>query len=66
MIIAIPDVKPVMTGMGINETKFPSLRTPAISKMTPDMKQAINTPCRPNCATRVIRIADIAPVGPDI
>ena len=44
MMMAIPEVKPMTTGMGINEISRPSFKTPASSSRTPAAKQARNTP----------------------
>ena len=63
---AMPDVKPMMTGIGIKLMRRPSLRTPASSSSTPAAKQAKNTPCRPYVATMPTNTALIAPVGPEI
>ncbi len=66
MIIAIPEVKPVITEDGIKDTSFPSFKNDAIINITPDKNPAIKMPCNPNFATTAINIAVIAPVGPEI
>ena len=66
IIIAIPLVKPVITLLGIKDTTFPNLNSDAISNITPEIKLAINTPCKPYVVDKPIRMADIAPVGPEI
>ena len=65
-MIAIPEVKPVITGAGMYETSLPILRTAAITRIAPEIKPARRTPCMPYFTERVRRIADIAPVGPEI
>ena len=47
MIIAIPLVKPVITLLGIKDTTLPNLNNEAINNMTPEIKLATNTPCKP-------------------
>ena len=66
IIIAIPLVKPVITLVGINETIFPNLNNDAIINIHPDKKLAMKTPCKPYVVESPIKIADIAPVGPEI
>ena len=66
MMMAMPEVKPMMTGIGMKLIKRPSLKTPANSSRTPAAKQAKNTPCRPYSATMPTSTALIAPVGPEI
>ena len=65
-MIAIPEVKPVITGEGMKEVRFPSLNKPAINKMAPAIKVATKTPAKPWVAIIPIRMAAIAPVGPEI
>lgn len=64
MINAIPDVKPVITGAGINAMNLPNLSSPIISRNTPEIKPAIQTPCRPYFWASTIKTALMAPVGP--
>ena len=66
MMIAIPEVKPVITGAGINEVNVPNRRIPARSNKIPAKNVASNTPCIPCVAAIDIKIAAIAPVGPEI
>ena len=47
MMTAMPEVKPMMTGMGMNVMSRPSLKTPASRSRMPAAKQAKNTPCSP-------------------
>ena len=65
-MIAIPLVKPVITLVGIKETIFPNLNNEAIINIHPDKKLAMKTPCKPYVVESPIKIADIAPVGPEI
>lgn len=64
MMIAMPDVKPIMTGIGMKLMSRPSRSTPAMSSNTPAAKHAKNTPCSPCAATMPTSTALIAPVGP--
>jgi len=66
IIIAIPLVNPVITLAGINDTILPNLNNEAINNITPEIKLATNTPCKPYVVDNPIKIADIAPVGPEI
>ena len=66
MMIAMPDVKPIMTGIGMKLMSRPSRSTPAMSSNTPAAKHAKNTPCSPCAATMPTSTALIAPVGPEI
>ena len=66
IITAIPLVKPVTTLAGIKETIFPTLKADARSSKIPDRKDAKKTPCNPYCTDNPIKIALIAPVGPEI
>ena len=66
MIIAIPEVNPVITGAGIYETSFPTLRSAASIRIIPERNPANRTPSTPFFAESVRRIAAIAPVGPEI
>jgi hypothetical protein len=40
MMTAMPEVKPVITGMGIKAVSRPSLKTPAITSRTPAISVA--------------------------
>ncbi len=55
-----------MTGAGINEVNIPNLNTPASNNMIPAKNVANNTPWIPSVAAIDIKIAAIAPVGPEI
>ena len=63
MMIAMPDVKPMMTGIGMKLMSRPSRSAPAMSSNTPAAK---HTPCSPCAATMPTSTALIAPVGPEI
>lgn len=65
MMMAMPEVKPMMTGIGMKPMRRPSFKSPAASSSTPAAKQAKKTPCSPYCATMPMSTALIAPVGPD-
>ena len=66
IITAMPDVNPLITGIGINEISLPRCSTPAITRIMPASTVATNTPCKPYCAIMDINIAAMAPVGPEI
>ena len=66
MMIAMPDVKPMITGIGMKPMSRPSRSTPAASSKMPAAKHAKNTPCSPCVATMPMSTALIAPVGPEI
>ena len=66
MIMAMPEVKPMITGMGMKPISRPRRKMPASRRRTPAAKQAKKTPCRPYCATMPMRTALMAPVGPEI
>ena len=63
MMMAIPEVKPVITGEGISEIKFPKRKIPASNRKIPAIKVAINIPFIPYLPMSEIKIAAIAPVG---
>ena len=42
-MIAIPDVKPTITGLGIKLTSFPTFKRPKSKRSTPDRNPAANT-----------------------
>ena len=64
---AIPEVNPVTTGLGLNCTSLPNLKSPAISRIRPDMKVAANIPCSPYLPDTIVpRTTAMAPVGPEI
>ena len=64
MTMAMPEVKPVITGMGMMDTRRPTFSRAITSSITPDRRPAVSTPCRPYRADRVMRMAAMAPVGP--
>ena len=66
MMMAIPEVNPVITGDGMKEVRLPSLNNPAISNRMPAMKVATKTPANPCEAIIPVKMAAIAPVGPEI
>ena len=66
MMTAIPVVNPVITGTGIKEVSFPRRRIPASNNIIPASSVAINTPSNPYPATNEVKMAAIAPVGPEI
>ena len=66
MITAMPEVKPVMTGMGMNAVSLPSLKQAASTISTPARNVATNMPFRPYWLTTPISTAAMAPVGPEI
>ena len=47
IITAIPEVKPVITGAGIREMNFPSLKIPSSKRMTPAIKLTVKRPSMP-------------------
>ncbi len=65
-MIAIPEVNPVITGAGIKKSVFLIGKVLLQVKIDPAKKVASNTPCIPFVAAIDIKIAAIAPVGPDI
>ena len=65
-MMAMPLVKPITTLVGMKLTSLPRRSSPASRITTPAARLATNTPCRPYCATMVIRMALMAPVGPEI
>jgi hypothetical protein len=66
MMTAIPLVKPVMTGCGMNFMMPPNFATPKITSMTPAIIVAIASPSYPCCWTMPYTITTNAPVGPPI
>lgn len=59
MMMAIPEVKPVITGEGISEIKFPKRKIPASNRKIPAIKVAINIPFIPYLPMSEIKIAAI-------
>ena len=47
IITAIPDVNPVITGAGIREMNFPSLKMPSSKRMRPAIKLTAKRPSMP-------------------
>src|SRR5262245_35501788 len=66
MITAMPEVKPTITGFGMNLMTPPSCATPIASRMHPAMSVATCRPSMPYCAVIPASTAMKAPVGPEI
>jgi hypothetical protein len=66
IITAIPLVKPMTTGRGMNFTAVPSPVAPRITSMTPAISVHMNRPSRPYLATMPKTTTTKAPVGPPI
>jgi hypothetical protein len=66
MIIAIPAVKPIITGFGIYLTSEPALHNPSTMRISPAIKVAIIRLSNPYCVTIPSSIGTNAPVGPAI
>ena len=66
MMTAMPDVKPTITGLGMNLMTLPSRASPMTSRMTPAMSVAACRPAMPYCAVMPASTAMKAPVGPEI
>ena len=66
MMIAIPAVKPTVTGNGMNLMKVPSRRKPSAASISPDRKVARISPSMPCCATAAATRTMKAPAGPPI
>ena len=47
IIIAMPDVKPVITGEGIYETSLSARKTANTKSITPEIRPAVRTPLIP-------------------
>ena len=62
--VAMPVVKPVVTGWGMNCIRRPRRATPIATKSTPAMKPAVSRPLRPYWVTMGARITTNAAVGP--
>ncbi|GAB7196901.1 hypothetical protein OS31_33750 [Dickeya oryzae] len=65
MVMAIPDVKPSVTGNGMYSISRPSRHSPISSKKTPESRVATSSPERPNCCDTGLRMTTNAAVGPD-
>ena len=63
---AIPLVKPIVTGYGMNLIAPPSRNSPKATRMKPAMSVATTRPSTPCCATIPETITTNAPVGPPI
>ena len=66
MITAMPDVKPTITGFGMNRMTLPSRATPIASSITPAISVATCRPAMPYCAVMPASTTMKAPVGPEI
>ena len=66
IISAMPLVKPIINGCGINLIIAPSLANHIIISITPAMKVAMIKPLIPYCCTIPYTITMKAPVGPPI
>ena len=64
MTVAIPVVKPVVTGYGMNWMRWPSRATPIATSSRPAMKPAVSSPESPYLVTMGARITTNAAVGP--
>ncbi|MNI94817.1 hypothetical protein D3C73_1529790 [compost metagenome] len=49
MVIAMPEVKPRVTGSGMYSISRPKRASPISRSMTPDIRVASNNPDKPNC-----------------
>ena len=63
---AMPLVKPITTGRGMNLTAVPSPVTPSRIRTTPAISVHMNRPSRPCFATMPATTTTNAPVGPPI
>jgi len=66
MMIAMPAVKPTMTGLGMNLMTLPRRASPMIRSMQPAITVAACSPAIPYCAVMPASTAMKAPVGPEI
>ena len=66
MMMAIPAVKPTVTGKGMNLMKVPSLRKPMSASSTPETSVARISPSMPCAATVAPTSTMKAPAGPPI
>ena len=64
MTVAIPAVKPVVTGCGMNWISRPSRATPIANRRTPANSPAVSSPASPSRDTMGARITTNAAVGP--
>ena len=62
--VAIPAVKPVVTGYGMNSMSSPRRATPIATSMTPAMIPAVSSPESPCLFTIGARMTTNAAVGP--
>ncbi len=63
---AMPLVKPITTGCGMNFTAEPAPVAPITIRMTPAIIVHMNRPSIPYCATMPAMMTTNAPVGPPI
>ena len=66
MVTAMPEVKPVVTGNGMNLMRDPILNTPKRMRKSPASSVHITNPLKPKLATTPAIITTKAPVGPPI
>ena len=66
MMRAMPLVKPMVTGYGMNLIAAPSRSSPNATRMKPAMSVAMTSPSTPCCCTIPDTITTNAPVGPPI
>jgi hypothetical protein len=64
MTVAIPVVKPVVTGCGMNSMKAPSRATPITMSRMPARSPAVSSPESPNFEAMGARMTMNAAVGP--
>ena len=64
MTVAIPVVKPVVTGYGMNLIRVPSRNAPMAMRRTPAMNPAVSRPASPCLETMGARMTTNAAVGP--
>ena len=62
--VAMPAVKPVVTGWGMNSMSRPSRASPITIRMTPPSIPASSSPASPNCVKMGARMTMNAAVGP--
>ena len=64
MTVAMPAVKPVVTGWGMNSMSRPRRIAPIATSRTPAMRPAVSSPERPYLVTIGARMTMNAAVGP--
>ena len=63
--MAMPEVKPSVTGSGMYSISRPRRASPISSRNTPEISVATSRPARPNCCETGYRITTKAAVGPE-